>query len=191
MNFFGLGIGLVALAGGIAGMVSFFNSVNDLDTHLHDLYRQSNTPPAAVTPAPVPPPAVAPTPIPTGCVGHYQTSESTVSICYGPNSQLYYTGIDDTSGNSITLPATATANGYQTVYNNGYRYTVNSSHLVIDRNGTTVSDQSVSNEEGSPYPPPAAPETSTPPQNTYDAPQVNVPNPNLPGHGPHVHIFHR
>lgn len=188
MNFFGIGIGAVALAGGIAGMVSFFNSVNDLDAHLRTLGGNSGAPPAVVAPALAPPQVVAPTPAPTGCVGHYQTSKSSVSICYGPGGQLYYTGVDDTSGNSITLPAAATANGYQTVYNNGYRYTVNSNHLVIDSNGTTVSDQSVITPGGSTQPSPDVPETSTSPPQTYNAPDVNVPNPNLPGHGPHLHI---
>jgi hypothetical protein len=114
--------------------------------------------PAAPAPAPAPP-VVVPTPeeqqapstttprSTSGCVGHYQTSKTTVNMCYGGDGKLYYSGTDATTGNSIALPATAIGNGtYQSVPNDGYRYTINSTHLVVTRNGSTVSDQTVTNQ---------------------------------------------
>lgn len=54
MNYFGLGIGVVTFLLGLAGMISFFQSLNELDTRMRDLDKQlrAPAPPAAVRPAP-------------------------------------------------------------------------------------------------------------------------------------------
>ena len=54
MNYFGLGIGIVTFLLGLAGMISFFQSLNELDTRMRDLDKQlrAPAPPAAARPAP-------------------------------------------------------------------------------------------------------------------------------------------
>ncbi len=76
-----------------------------------------------------------------GCFASYATTQSTVALCRDASGDVTYHGTS--SSGSITLPAHATSNGYETSPNNGITYTINSSHLVIEQNGSVIADQAV------------------------------------------------
>lgn len=76
-----------------------------------------------------------------GCFASYATAQSTVDLCRDASGDVTYHGTS--SSGSITLPAHATSNGYETSPNNGVNYTINSSHLVIEQNGSVIADQAV------------------------------------------------
>lgn len=78
----------------------------------------------------------------------YETKQSRVKICKVDGELLYH---GSSAVGKITLPAHRVSSGtYETEENNGHVYTINSSELVITRDGEVISEQPVTKTSKSP-----------------------------------------